>query len=74
MVQRSRFDTLLTERAVQAGAQLMDETAVRKVEVDEMGATVTTTRGELKANYLVGADGATGRVARSWTSCRTDGR
>lgn len=65
MVQRSRFDQFLTEKGVQAGATLMDETIVKSVEADDRGATVHTSRGTFTAGYLVGADGATGRVARS---------
>lgn len=65
MVQRSCFDQFLAEKAVQVGATLMDETAVRSVEADGRGATVYTNRGAFTADYLVGADGATGRVARS---------
>jgi geranylgeranyl reductase family protein len=65
MVQRSRFDQYLVEQAVSAGACLMDETPVISVEADEYGATVSTTRGRFSADYLIGADGATGRVARS---------
>jgi geranylgeranyl reductase family protein len=66
MVQRSRFDNYLTEQAVEAGATLMDETAVKSVEGGdgEGGATVRTTRGDFTADFLIGADGATGRVAR----------
>ena len=64
MVQRSRFDNLLTEQAVQVGAELMDATTVTSVEANEYGATVSTARGTFTADYLVGADGATGRVAR----------
>jgi geranylgeranyl reductase family protein len=68
MVQRSRFDNYLTEQAVRAGAILMDETAVKSVEIGEGAggkATVHTTRGDFTADFLIGADGATGRVARS---------
>ncbi len=65
MVQRSRFDHYLTEQAVGAGATLMDETAVRHAEADDRGTNVSTLRGTFTADYLIGADGATGRVARS---------
>lgn len=65
MVQRSRFDNFLTEQAVHAGAELMDEVAVKNVELDDAGVTLQTTRDTFTADYLVGADGATGRVARS---------
>jgi geranylgeranyl reductase family protein len=65
MVQRSKFDNLLVEQAAQAGALVMDDTLVQTVEADEQGATVNTSRGIFTADNLVGADGATGRVARS---------
>jgi flavin-dependent dehydrogenase len=65
MVQRSRFDNYLTEQAGQAGATLMDETTVKSVEAGDNGAVVRTTKGDFEADYLVGADGATGRVAKS---------
>jgi geranylgeranyl reductase family protein len=65
MVQRSRFDNFLTDQAVNAGATLMDETTVTSIDADERGATVGTTNGRFSADYLIGADGATGRVART---------
>ncbi len=65
MVQRSRFDNYLAEQAVKAGAVLMDGIAVTSVEADEHGAVVHTPRDSFTADYLIGADGATGRVARS---------
>jgi geranylgeranyl reductase family protein len=64
MVQRSRFDFLLAEQAANSGAQVMDNTTVNSVEMDEAGVTLGTSRGPLHATYLVGADGATGKVAR----------
>lgn len=65
MVQRSRFDNFLTEQAAQTGVQVMDETALQSVEMTEQGVSISTTKGTFSADYLVGADGATGRVARS---------
>ncbi len=67
MVQRSRFDNYLTEQAVSVGAALMDETTVKSVDTGEGAKTVTvrTSRGDFTADFLIGADGATGRVARS---------
>ena len=65
MVQRSRFDNYLTEQAVGAGAELIDETGVKTVAVEDDGeAVVETGQGRFTADYLIGADGATGRVAR----------
>ena len=65
MVQRSRFDYYLAEQAARAGADLRDGTAVTAVESDGHGATVQTAHGALHSGYVIGADGATGRVARS---------
>jgi geranylgeranyl reductase family protein len=65
MVQRSRFDHFLTEQAAAAGATIIDGVAVTSVEMDAQGVTVNTAQGPLHSDFLVGADGATGRVARS---------
>jgi flavin-dependent dehydrogenase len=43
----------------------MDETPVKSVESGGSGVVVRTNRGDFTADYLVGADGATGRVAKS---------
>ena len=43
----------------------MDETAVTSVDCGAGGTVVRTTKGDFAADYLVGADGATGRVAKS---------
>ena len=64
MVRRDRFDQALCLRAVEAGAELHDGQAVRavrqagsRVEVDLDGQTEIT-------DFLIGADGASGVVAR----------
>jgi len=66
MVQRSVFDNALTERAVQAGAEVRDGLTVKSVEPD--GATqvrLITANGESYiAAHVIGADGANGIVAR----------
>lgn len=65
MVQRSRFDNYLAQKAVEAGAVLMDETSVKSAALTGTGVSVQTSRGAFTGGYLVGADGATGRIARS---------
>jgi geranylgeranyl reductase family protein len=65
MVQRSRFDSYLTEQAVGAGATLMDETTVQSLDVGDHEVNICTSRGSFTADYVIGADGATGRVAKS---------
>ena len=65
MVRRNTFDNFLTEHAVNAGATLMDETKVESLDVDEHSATVRTNHGTFTSSWLIGADGATGNVARA---------
>lgn len=66
MVDRARFDLHIVERAVNRGAELRDGTAVDAVLEGEAGVVVTTKAGErFHAAYVVGADGALGRTARS---------
>ena len=65
MVRRSQFDHLLTTQAVNAGAQLFDETKVTNIELGETKINVTTSRGILTTDHIVGADGATGITARA---------
>lgn len=66
MFRRSRFDAWLVERALATGqVELKDGLAVKSVEVDARGVVVRTAQGAFEADYLVGADGAAGPVARS---------
>lgn len=64
-VMRDRFDALLTEYAVKAGAELREATTVRGVEVRRDDVRVRTDGDELRAQAVVGADGANGIVARA---------
>jgi len=64
MVMRDRFDAFLAGRAEAAGAILHEGETVRAVRELEDGVVVETTRGVYRTPFLVGADGATGIVAR----------
>jgi geranylgeranyl reductase family protein len=64
MVMRDRFDQLLAERAVDAGAELVDDAAVRSIEAAAGGYELQTERGPIRATFVVGADGANSVVAR----------
>jgi geranylgeranyl reductase family protein len=70
MVQRSRFDHALVERAARLGAEVRDGLALRTVEQDRTGVTVRAASGRTDsaltatAGHLIGADGATGMTAR----------
>ncbi len=65
LVMRDQFDYLLTQKAVEAGAQLRDDTKVERVEMDEAGMSVHTTSETWRTKFLVGADGANGITAKS---------
>ncbi len=65
MVMRDRFDAFLTEKAVEAGAQLQDGAHVESVEPDADGVTVRTKSDTHRARFVVGADGANGITARA---------
>lgn len=63
MVLRDEFDHFLTESAVKRGAKLKDATALLSLREGADHVEVETSRGLFKARYLVGADGASSRVA-----------
>src|SRR5215216_5396925 len=65
MVRRSQFDNLLTAKAVDAGAELFDETTVNGILPDDHGVHIGTSRGRYDADFLIGADGALGMTARA---------
>lgn len=69
MVQRSIFDNALAQRAARAGAELRDALTVRRVECGDRGPICVTAEGETgtwsaTCDFLIGADGANGVVAR----------
>jgi geranylgeranyl reductase family protein len=67
-IARDRFDQILAERAAGAGASLMLETKAQRFERvnGHLRVQASTPQGELllEAPLLIGADGATSRVAR----------
>ena len=66
MVQRSVFDNALTQMAASAGAVVRDNYPIRLVEEDgDLLVKVTTQTGEVvRGRHIIGADGATGIVAK----------
>lgn len=64
-VLRSEFDHFLLEKAISAGAEFEGNAQFVKAEKSRDGVTITTARGEIKARYLVGADGVCSRVRES---------
>jgi geranylgeranyl reductase family protein len=64
-VLRSEFDNFLLAKAVGAGAGFEGATEFLRVEKTRDGVMATTSRGEVNARYLVGADGVASRVRQS---------
>jgi geranylgeranyl reductase family protein len=64
MVMRDRFDLLLTQAAMSAGAQLFDATAVREVKIGEDSVELFTSGKRFRARFVIAADGANSVVAR----------
>ena len=64
-VMRDKFDYLLAQQAVAAGAELRTDVKVEHVELDDSGVTVRTATECLRARFVVGADGANGTTAKS---------
>ncbi|MFQ5692576.1 MAG: geranylgeranyl reductase family protein [Nitrospinota bacterium] len=65
MVRRSRFDRFLAEKAAEAGAEVRARSPADEVREERSGVAVRSRGGWHRAAALVGADGATGAVARS---------
>lgn len=65
MVQRDRFDYLLARKAIEAGAELRDETGFKRMERANGVIKVTTSSGTLTAGVVIGADGAASTVSRA---------
>ena len=66
MVMRDRFDSLLADRAKKAGAEIKFGNPVEGVFIDPGSISVKTKTGfSYRASYVLGADGANSRVARS---------
>ena len=64
MVMRDRFDHLLTKAAQGGGAQLFAGIAVLDVSASAEYVQVTTNAGEIRARFVIAADGANSLVAR----------
>ena len=64
MTQRRRLDAFLAEQAVGAGADFRDGVTAGTLTVGPDGVTATVAGQEIRADVLVGADGANGTTAR----------
>ncbi|MEO7413685.1 MAG: geranylgeranyl reductase family protein [Opitutaceae bacterium] len=68
MVMRDRFDQLLTNAAVEGGAQLFTGTTLTEVAPAGDSVELATSRGNFRARFVIAADGANSVVARK-TGC-----
>ncbi len=64
LVCRDRFDAYLAEKARKAGAEILENCPMRDWREIPQGVEVQSRRGRDTASFLIGADGATSRVAR----------
>ena len=64
-VMRDKLDSLLSSRAQEAGAALVENAEVKQVQLNKGYVTVKTDSSSFSANVLVGADGANSVVASS---------
>jgi geranylgeranyl reductase family protein len=64
MVMRDRFDHLLTTAAQAEGVQLFAGTAVSDVTAEASIVRIATSAGEIRARFVIAADGANSVVAR----------
>ena len=64
MTSRSKFDSFLAEKAVEAGAELKDGKPVNRIEVAGSHVEVKTVDGSYRSKMLIGADGMGGPTAR----------
>jgi len=65
MTQRRRLDLHLAEQAAAAGAEFRDGVRVDGLVLDDDGVTADVGGSPVRAAYVIGADGANGRVARA---------
>ena len=64
MTMREHFDAYLTARAVAAGAEVRDGTALGALEVEGRNIKVGAGKDRVRTRYVIGADGANGVTAR----------
>ncbi|MCX6287485.1 MAG: geranylgeranyl reductase family protein [Bacteroidetes bacterium] len=63
---RDELDAFLLDKAVGAGARVMTSEKVTELSQDAGGVLVKTINREYRSSFLIGADGASSRVARTF--------
>ena len=65
MVMRDELDAALAQHAVEAGAELLTEVTVDRIQADSEGVHLATSAGEFRAHCVIGADGSASIAARA---------
>ncbi|MEV0382104.1 FAD-dependent monooxygenase [Nonomuraea sp. NPDC050643] len=65
LIQQPRLERLLTERALELGADIRRGREVRSLSQNEEGVTLELDEGRMRARYVAGCDGA-GSLVRRW--------
>lgn len=65
MIRRNIFDNFLVRQAQKQGAEVRYNTEVREVNFSHGNWQLTTSFGQIKARFLIAADGAKGKMAKS---------
>jgi len=63
MTSRAKFDSLLTNKAIEAGADVANGVRVRSVVVSDSYVEAQTSKGMFRSKMLIGADGVVGTTA-----------
>ncbi len=71
-VTRENFDHALVKRAQTAGAEIIQGEEAQTVRINSRNVEVSTKTGDYQGEFIVGADGATSRVARAMGIPRSD--
>jgi flavin-dependent dehydrogenase len=64
-IRRHEFDAWLASRAREKGFRILEDTAVKNIAVSGNGVSVTTDRGDYRAEVVVGADGSKSVIRRA---------
>lgn len=72
MVMRDSFDSLLVRKAREKGAELMEKCTLQGLTQEENGIFLQTSIGEIRAHYVIAADGALSPTAKlaGWEESR----
>ncbi len=65
MVTRDKFDLFLVEKAVKAGAKFHDDAGFVSLWGEPGNLVIQTTKGQIKAGFIIGADGVNSKVSRA---------